>query len=79
MEFGKFETEPFIEAMKAEIGISYPKEIIDIIKARKVAARIQTGSSSVQAEPKSVTPDPTLRPNSLRATKTVHDNLALGK
>ena len=39
MELGKFETNPHIEEMKAEIEISYPNEIMNIIKARKASAR----------------------------------------
>ena len=50
VEFGKFETKPYIEAMKSEIEISYPTKITDIIKARKAAARAQSSSSSGQAE-----------------------------
>ena len=79
VELGKFETEPYIEAMKTEIEISYPKDIVDIIKARKSSARVQAGSSNVQAEPKSVTLDPALRPNSMHASKTTSNSLALGK
>ena len=41
VEFGKFETKPYIEAMNSEIEISYPIEITDIIKARRAAARTQ--------------------------------------
>ena len=39
--------EPYVEAMKAEAEISYPNDIMDIIKARKALARTQVGSSSV--------------------------------
>ena len=63
MEFGKFETKPYIEAMKSEIEITYPPKIIDIIKARKVAARAQSGSSSGRVELQSITPEPALRPS----------------
>ena len=47
IEFDKFETEPYIEAMKSKIEISYPKDIVDIIKARKASVRVQAGSSNV--------------------------------
>ena len=39
VEFGKFETKPYIEAMKSEIEISYAVDITDIIKSRRVATR----------------------------------------
>ena len=35
VEFDKFEIKPYIEAMKAEIEISYPNDIMHIIKAQK--------------------------------------------
>ena len=46
VEFGKFETKPYIEAMKSEIEIVYSTEITDIIKARRAAARTQSDSAS---------------------------------
>ena len=79
MEFGKFETEPYVEAMKAEVDISYPSDIVDIIKARKASARTQAGSSSVQAEPNNITPDPTQRPASLPSSRVASDSSAFGK
>ena len=91
VEIGKFEIEPYIEAMKSEIEISYPKDIVELIRAKKAAARAQAGSSNIRAEPRSVTPDPTLRPNfvpasevaqessSTLAIETVPNDLALGK
>ena len=91
VEIGKFETEPYIEIMKSKIEISYPKHIVELIRTRKAAARAQAGSSNVRAEPMSVTPDPTLRPNFVPATETAQEssttpaiettpsNLALGK
>ena len=91
MEFGKFKIEPYIKAMKSEIEISYPKDIAELIKARKVSARAQAGSSNVRVEPRSATLNPALRPNSVLATKaairsstapaieTTPSNLALGK
>ena len=90
-EIGKFEIEPYIEAMKSEIEISYPKDIVELIRARKVTARAQAGCSNVQAEPRSVTPDPTMRHNFVPAIEaaqessiapaieTTPNNLALGK
>ena len=51
--------------MRSKIEISYPKDILELIKARKAARRAQPGSSNVRAEPRSVTPDPTLRPSSV--------------
>ena len=39
VKFGKFETEPYIEAIKAEVEISYPNDIVDIIKTRKASTR----------------------------------------
>ena len=65
VEFGKFETKPYIEAMKSEIEISYLTEITDIIKARRVAARTQSGSASGQTRRQSITPKPALRPSSV--------------
>ena len=47
VELGKFKAEPYIEAMKAEVEISYPNKIVDIIKARKAFARAQVSSSNV--------------------------------
>ena len=55
VEFGKFETKPYIEAMKPEIEISYPTEITYIIKARRAAARAQSSSSSGQVKCQSIT------------------------
>ena len=46
VEFGKFETKPYIEAMKSEIEICYPTEITDLIKARRAIAKAQSSSSS---------------------------------
>ena len=48
VEFGKFEIEPYIEAMKSEIEISYPKDIFELIKARKASTRAQAYSSNVK-------------------------------
>ena len=91
VEFGKFETKPYIEVMKSEIEISYPTEITDIIKARRAAARIQSSSSCVQVERKSITLEPalkpsampsteaTLKPNAAPASETAPNSLALGK
>ena len=91
VEIGKFDTEPYIEAMKSKIEISYPKDIVELIKARKVASRAQAGSSNVRAKLKSVTPDLTLRPSSVPtievsqrsgiapAIETTPNNLTLGK
>ena len=36
VEFGKFETEPYVKAMKAEVEISYPNDIVDIIRTKKL-------------------------------------------
>ena len=63
VEFGKFETKPYIEVMRSEIEISYPTDITNIIKARRAAARGQSSSSSCPAEQHSITPKPVLRPN----------------
>ena len=79
VEFGKFETELYIKAMMAEVGISYPNNIVDIIKARKAFVRTQASSSSVQAEPQSITPDPALWPGSMPSSGTSSNNSALGK
>ena len=79
VEFGKFETEPYIETMRAEVEISYPNDIVDISKAKKASVRVQASSSSVQAKPKSVTPNPAMRPDSMPASEDAPDNLALGK
>ena len=91
VEFGKFETKPYIEAMKSEIEISYPTEIIDIIKARRATARAQSSSSSNQAEHQSITLKPALRPSTTTPTEavlepsptpskeTTPNNMALGK
>ena len=79
VEFGKFETEPYIEAMKSEIEISYPKDIVEFIKARKAFVRAQSSSFSVQAKPKSVTPDLALWPSSVPTPKTTPSDLTLGK
>ena len=79
VEFGKFETEPYIEAVKSEIEISYPKDVVDIIKARKAFARVQAGSSNAQAEPRSATSNPALRPSSTPASEVAPSNLTLGK
>ena len=79
VEFGKFETEPYIAAMKSEIEISYPKDIVDLIKARKAFVRAQSSSFSVQAKPKSITPDLALWPSSVPAPETTPSDLTLGK
>ena len=65
VKFGKFETEPYIEAMKSEIEISYPTKITDIIKARRATARTQLGFASGQTRRQSITPEPALRPSSV--------------
>ena len=79
VEFGKFETEPYIKAMKSEIEISYSKDIVELIKARKASARAQAGSSNVRIESRSVTPNPALRPSSVPVPETAPSDLALGK
>ena len=71
VEFDKFETKPYIEAMKSEIEISYPTEITNIIKAIRAVARVQSSSSSGQAERKSITPKPTMRPSATPSTEVV--------
>ena len=71
MEFDKFETKPYIKAMKSEIEISYPTEITEIIKARRAAAKIQSSSTSGQTGRQSVTPEPFLRPGSIPLSETV--------
>ena len=90
MEFGKFETKPYIKAMRSKIEIFYPTEITDIIKARRAASRAQLGSSSGPAEQHNITPGSALRPNvtipseaalepdSAQPTKTTPNNMALG-
>ena len=52
---------------------------MDIIKTKKASARAQIGSSSVQAEHKSITPDPALRPGSMHSSGVAFDSSALGK
>ena len=91
VEFGKFETKPFIEAMKSKIEISYPTEITDIIKARRATARAQSSSSSSQVGRQSITLEPALRPSSTPPieaalesspappNETTPSNMALGK
>ena len=69
VEFGKFETKPYIKAMKSEIEISYPTEITDLIKARKAVARAQSSSSGGQAEHKGITPEPALKPSDVPPTE----------
>ena len=64
--------------MKTEIEISYPKDIVDIIKARKAFARVQAGSSNAQVEPRNVTSDPALQPSFVPASEVAPSNLALG-
>ena len=71
VEFGKFETKPYIEAMTSEIEISYPTEITAIMKARRAATRAQSISSSGQAELKSITLEPTLKPSTISSAKVV--------
>ena len=91
MEYGKFETKPYIEAMKSEIKISYRTEITDIIKARRAVTRAQSGSSSSQIERQSITPEPAMRtnatpspenvlePSSAPSNEATSSNMALGK
>ena len=64
--------------MKAKVEISYPNDIVDIIKARKASARAQAGSSNVQAEPRSITPG-TVLPSSMTTSEATPENFALGK
>ena len=47
---GKFETKPYIEAMRSEIEISDPTDITNILRARRAAARDQSDSSSCPAK-----------------------------
>ena len=49
VEIGKFETEPYKKAMMSEIEISYPKDIVELIKAKKATVRAQANSSNVRA------------------------------
>ena len=79
VELGKFETEPYIKAMKSEIEISYPNDIVSMIKARKASARTQASSSNVQAKPRSIIPGLVLRPNSVPVSKATSNNLTLDK
>ena len=77
--------------MKSEIEISYPKDVVELIRIRKAATRAQANSSNIRAEPRSITPDPTLQPNFVPAAEvaqesssapvieTVPNDLALGK
>ena len=90
VEFGKFETKPYIEAMKSEIEISYPIEITDIIKARRTAARTQSGFANGQTCLQNITPEHALRPNNVPQSEaalesssaptkeTAPSNMALG-
>ena len=48
VEVGKFENKPYIEAMKSEIEISYPKDIVKLVKVRKATSRAQASSSNVR-------------------------------
>ena len=91
VEFGKFETKSYIEAMKSEIEISYPIEITDIIKAKRAASTAQSGSSTNQMGRQSITSEPSLRPGNVPSAEvaqesstapiieTTPNNLALGK
>ena len=79
VELGKFETKPYIEAMKVKVEISYPNKIVDIIKARKASAKARASSLNVQAEPKSITSDPAIGPSSMSASEAAPDNHTLGK
>ena len=79
VEFSKFETKPYVEAMKSEIDISYPKEIVDIIKAKKALAKGQSSSSGMEAGPNNTTSDLALRPAVLPPSGTASDSSALGK
>ena len=63
VEFAKFETKSYIEAMNSEI--EYPTEITDIIKARRATARTQSGSGSGQTGCQSITPESALGPGSV--------------
>ena len=62
MEMGKFEPKPYLEEVKAEIDISYPSDILDIIVTRKAVAKASISSSGVCTEPGSATPKPALQP-----------------
>ena len=54
---GKYEVGPYLEAMKDEIEISYPQDILAIILERKKTTAIGSNSFGVQND---ATPDPAL-------------------
>ena len=57
VQVGKYEVGPYLEAMKDEIEISYPQDILTIISERKKTAAAGSNSSSVQRD---ATPNPAL-------------------
>ena len=66
VEMGKFEVKPYLEQIKDEIAVSYPKDILAIITKRKATTRTATTTgpnpTDILVELGSVTPEPTLYP-----------------
>ena len=60
VKMGKFEPDPHLKEMKAEINMSYPRDVLAMIGKRKVVVRARASSSGVHAEPRSAMLEPTL-------------------
>ena len=78
VEMGKFEPDPHLKEMKAEIDISYPRDVLAMIAERKVAVRAGASSSGVHAEPGSAMPEPALHLAHLFSSETEVSSSALG-
>ena len=65
--------------MKAEIEISYPKDILAMIAEKKATVRAGASSSSVYAKPSRATPDPALPSTQIPLSNTEINNSAMGK
>lgn len=78
VEMGKFEPGSHREEMKAEVEISYLRDILAMIVERKVAVRAGASSSGTHVEPRSATLELALRPAHLSSNETEVGSSALG-
>ena len=79
VEMRKFKLGPYLEEMKAEIEISYPKDILAMIAEKKATAIARASSSSVHAELGNATPDHAIQSAQIPSNKTKTNSSALGK
>ena len=79
MEEGNYEVGPYLEEVKDEIEVSYPKDILAIIAKRKAAAIAGSSSFGVQTECGNVTPNLALPSTQIPLSNPESNNSAIGK